>query len=123
MVDLKLHPPMLRIDVQGWHQLWAFKQRIEVPLAQVRSIRRAPGAARGFWKGWRLPGTHVPGLIVAGSYYQNGQWTFYDVVNSQNAVGVELDRARSGADYDRLVVEVASPEQAIRRVREALPST
>ena len=122
MVDLKLRPPMLKLEVQGWHQFWAFKRRIEVPLAQVRSIRRDPGAAQGFWKGWRMPGTHLPGLIVAGSYYRNGQWTFYDVVNSQAAVVVELAGANA-SHYDRLVVEVADPEQALRRVRGALKRT
>lgn len=110
------HSTHLNVEVQSWHRLWAFKRRLRVPLAAVQSVRRDPQAARGLWKGWRVPGTHVPGLIVAGSYYRNGRWVFYDVIRSENAVVIDL----RGADYDRLVVEVADPEQTVRRLRRAL---
>ena len=116
MVTLSVRPPTLEVRVQGWHQLWALKRQLHVPLAAVQSVRHDPDAARGFWKGLRLPGTHVPGLIVAGSYYQSGEWTFYDVVKSQNTVVVELKEA----DYDRLVVEVADPAATVRRLHHAL---
>lgn len=116
MVELTPRLPMLHVEVQGWHQLWALRRRLRLPLATVQEVRHDPEAARGLWKGWRLPGTHVPGLIVAGSYYQQGRWTFFDVVRSQNTVVVEL----RGANYDRLVVEVADPEATVERLRRAL---
>lgn len=115
MVEISLRGDMLRVDVQGLHKLWALKDRIEVPLASVRDVRRDPQAATGFWKGWRVPGTHVPGLIVAGTYYQSHQRVFYDVVRASRAIVIELE----GERYDRLVVEVEHPEREVARLRTA----
>jgi hypothetical protein len=116
MVDLIARPPHLQCEVRGWHQFLAFKRRLRLPLAAVQSVRRDLRAAAGLWKGVRLPGTHVPGLITAGSYYWAGAWTFYDVVDPHNAVVVEL----AGADYDRLVVEVADSKATVRAIRQTI---
>ena len=96
-------------DVRGLHQLWAFKRRIEVPRRRVVGARHDPEAARGWWKGWRMPGTHVPGLIIAGTYYLRGERVFWDVCDAARAVVVELD----GHDYDRLVIEVEDPAAVV----------
>jgi hypothetical protein len=116
MVDLSIDQGELRVDVRGWSRLWAFKRRLRVPLSKIRAARWDPAVARGWWKGWRLPGTHIPGVIVAGTFYRRGGREFWDVRAGPNAVTIELE----GGKYRRLVVEVANPEDAVRTINEAL---
>lgn len=111
MVEIHVEGERVAIEVQGLHKLWALKRRIEVPRSAVRSVRRAPAdAVRGWWKGWRIPGTHLPGVIVAGTFYRDGERHFWDVRHADHAVEIELD----GQAYDRLFVEVADPDAALR---------
>ena len=114
MVDISFDGSSLVIEPRGLHKLWAMRMRIVVPLSAVRSVRRAPpDIGTGLFKGWRLPGTHVPGLITAGSYLHDGHWTFWDVSGSgKNAIEVEL----TGTRYSRLVMDVADPDATVRRL-------
>jgi hypothetical protein len=110
MVEIQVDDNQVTFDVRGLHKLWAFKSKVEVPRAAVLSVRRlAPGEARGFWKGWRVPGTHLPGVIVAGTFLRDGERHFWDVIHSDRAIEVEL----VGQRYDRLFVEVPDPDAAL----------
>jgi hypothetical protein len=116
MVHVSIQSDRLRLDVEGWDKLWAFMDHLEVPLAQVREVRADPAAARGFWHGWKSPGTQIPGVITAGTYYQGGHATFYDVHDPQRAIVIELE----GGDYRRLVVEVEHPAEVVTRLQAAI---
>lgn len=102
-------------DVLGLHQLWALKRRLVVLRRQVVGARHDPTVTRGCWKGWRIPGTHVPGLIIAGTFYLHGARVFWDVRDASHAVVVELD----GHAYDRLVIEVEDPDAVVALLYEA----
>lgn len=116
MVELRFSEMALLIRVLGLHKLWAFKTEFTVPLASLRRVRRMkPSEITGIWKGWRLPGTHLPGLLVAGSYYSRGERHFWDVRDTSHAVAIEL----CDGPYDRLFIEVRDPEGAIEDLRQA----
>jgi hypothetical protein len=68
MVELKVSREKLILNVQGLDKLFAFKSRLEIPLEHVAGARVDPAIARGWWKGIRAPGTHVPGVIIAGTF-------------------------------------------------------
>jgi len=113
MVEIHADDDRLTIEVRGWHQFWAFKRKLHVPRSAVRAVRRLPhDALRGMWKGWRVPGTHLPGVIVAGTYFKDGERHFWDVRHPDSAIEIELD----GQTYDRLFVEVPDPDLAIREL-------
>jgi hypothetical protein len=118
MVDVTLRGDVAIFEPRGWSKLWTLEARLTVPLSAVRAVRRAPpGVGRGWWKGWRLPGTHLPGVIVAGSYYGDGAWTFWDVRGAgDRAIEVELE----GTRYRRLVVDVSDPEAEVERLGAAI---
>ena len=116
MVALSISNGTVTFELLGLHQLWALKRRITVPLSHVRAVRADPTVKLGWWKGWRLPGTHVPSLIVAGTYYQGGRCIFWDVVRPAGTIVVEL----TDEPYDELVVEVADPGAAVARLEAAL---
>ena len=95
-------------DVKGLHKLWALKSCLEVPRTHIRGARRDAAAVRG-WKGWRVPGTYVPGLITAGTFYLEGKRIFWDVSDPAKAVVVTLD----DEDYKQLIIEVEDPAAVI----------
>lgn len=113
MVDLSISNDMLELQVRGADKLWALKSSLEIPLKHVTGIRADPTIARGWWHGLRLPGTSIPGVITAGTFYQDGKRVFWDVHNPENTVVIELKDDR----YDELIVEVADPNSALELVK------
>jgi hypothetical protein len=109
MVELRVELGNLIIDVQGMDKLWSLRSRLEIPLAHVQGVSPANTEARGFFDALRLMGTYIPGLISAGTFYQDGGLVFWDVHDSANAIGIDLEHER----YHRLVVEVEDPAAAM----------
>jgi hypothetical protein len=111
MVEITTQGQSVQVDVRGLHKLLAFKGRLELPVSAVKSARRMDTKeVWAMWKGFRIPGTHLPGVIAAGTFYKNGEKHFWDVRNAARAIEIEL----SGAGYDRLYVEVEDPEATLR---------
>jgi hypothetical protein len=71
--------------------------------------------ARGY-HGIRTLGTNVPGVIAAGTFYQDGKRVFWDVHHPEKTIVIDLHDER----YNELVVEVADPEAAVRLIQNAL---
>lgn len=59
---------------------------------------------------------HVPGVIVAGTFHQDGQRVFWDVHDSAKAVVIEL----YDDTYQRLVIEVPDPRAAVEHIERAV---
>jgi hypothetical protein len=114
MTQIGIFGGRLKVEILGWHKLWSFKNRFDLPLDHVVSVNRLENE-RGLG-GLRMPGTAIPGIITAGSYYGKGKWTFWDVCNKQNAVVIGLQSER----YTSLVIETADPENAIAAIRTAI---
>ena len=117
MVDLSISGGNLVLNVRGADQLWAFKSSLEIPLQHVAGIRADAGIAKGWWHGWRLPGTNIPGVLTAGTFYQDGKRVFWDVHNPDNTVVIELRDER----YNQLVVEVEDPNAAVALMQSMAP--
>ena len=117
MVDVSVVDGKLLLHVRGADKLWAFKSSLEIPLEHVAGIKADPEKARGWFHGLKMPGTNIPGVITAGTFYQDGKRVFWDVHNPDNTVVIELRDER----YNELVVEVASPLETIGIVSAALP--
>ena len=116
MVELAVREGKLTMRVQGADKLWAFKSSLEIPLIHIAGVRADRDIARGWWHGVRVPGTNVPGVITAGTFYQDGKRVFWDVHNPVNTVVIALRDER----YDELVVEVANPQAALKMIQDAL---
>jgi hypothetical protein len=109
LVDLSIAEGKLVLHLRGMDQLWALKSSLEIPLQHIAGVRADPGFARGWCHGLRMPGTYIPGVITAGTFYQHGQRVFWDVHNPDNTVVIELRDER----YNELIVEVADPGAAV----------
>lgn len=116
MVELSVGTESLEFRVRGFHVLCAFRRKVTVPRHAVRGVGRPDlEVLRSLWKGWRAPGTHVPGLLVAGTFYRDGERHFWDVRHARGAVEIQLQ----GAEFDRLFVEVDDPERTIAEIEQA----
>jgi hypothetical protein len=105
----------LVVDITGLDKLWALKSSLTIPLANVRGVTADPGIAREP-KGLRAPGTHLPGVITAGTFHIDGEKVFWDVHDAAKAVVIELADQR----YARLVVEVEDPRATVAAIEAAL---
>jgi hypothetical protein len=116
MVDLSIAAGKLTLTVRGADKLWAFKSSLEIPLAHVASVRADPEVARGVYHGIRMPGTNLPGVITAGTFYEDGKRVFWDVHHPENSIVIDLQDER----FNQLIVEVADPQAAVSLIQSSL---
>lgn len=117
MVDISVDGDKLCLTVEGWDKLWALKSNLEIPVDHIKDVYPASEVTQGVdWLTIRAPGTFVPGIIAAGTFYQHGKTVFWDVHNREKAVAIELHDER----YNLLVVEVADPTAAISLIKDAI---
>jgi hypothetical protein len=110
LVDLSIAEGKLTLHVRGADKLWAFQSSLEIPLVHIAGVRADSEVARGWYHGIRMPGTNVPGVITAGTFYQDGKRVFWDVHHPEKPIVIDLHDER----YAELVVEVGDPEGSSR---------
>lgn len=117
MVKIAVDGADLEIQVQGMHKMWALKSSLRVPLSDIREVRHDAERARRFMPGFRAPGTHIPYVYTAGTYYQTDlRPDFWTVRNPENAIVIQC---RDDAAYDEVIVEVDDPAAAVALIRAA----
>jgi len=115
MATISIDGDHLTVEVHGADKLWALKSRLAIPLEHVRGATADPGMANEP-KGFKGPGTHLPGVIVAGTFHQDGQKVFWDVHDKSRAVVIELQ----DDTYQRLVVEVEDPRATVELIARSV---
>jgi len=115
MVDITIKDNALILEVEGLDKLWSLKSRLEIPLAHVTGVRADAENIGEWWRGVKLPGARIPGVIKAGTFYQNGQRIFWDIKHPENGIVIELTDDR----YKELIVEVTDPDQAVAQIQAA----
>lgn len=110
----------LRIELHGREQIWALRAKVEVPRDTIKDVRFEPEFRS--WRKWevRMPGTHAPKLLLAGSYWTEEGWDFMYIkrpvgfINPRvdNVLVIETDQNR----YCRVIVSI-DPEEAKQIVR------
>ncbi len=116
MVEVSVNDGKLMLHVCGADKLWALKSTLEVPLAHVAGVRADAEIARGWFHGLRMPGTNLPGVITAGTFYQDGKRVFWDVHHPEKTIVIELHDEQ----YNELIVEVEDPLLAVSLVQSAI---
>lgn len=115
MTEIEITTTELVIRVMGADRFLALKSELRIGLAHVVSAEADPAPARRVWKGLRLPGTSIPGVLTAGSFLQHGEWTFWDVHNADKAIVIRLQHEH----YSALVLEVEDPAGTARLISAA----
>jgi hypothetical protein len=114
MARVTIEDNTLIIEIEGLDKLWALKSRLDIPITNVRGATRDPGIVHDR-KGIRAPGTYLPGVITAGTFYQDGDRVFWDVKDPEKAVVIELADER----YARLVIQVDDPRAVVALIEQA----
>ncbi|MBA2683726.1 MAG: hypothetical protein H0U66_04480 [Gemmatimonadaceae bacterium] len=109
MVDIPVDGDKAVFAVEGLDKLWAFRSRLEIPLAHIKGVSANPALARGWYHGFRLLGTNVSGILTAGSFHRDGNNVFCDVHDPERTIVLELDHEF----YDQLIIEVPEPAKAV----------
>jgi hypothetical protein len=115
MAVVTIEADALTVKFRGIHRFWTLRRRLDVPLGHIVDARIDPLLASGR-PGWRLLGAELPGIVAAGRFISHGERAFWDVVNPDKALVIELREER----YARLVLEVDEPETVVDTVRRAL---
>jgi len=115
MAQIEMTPDTLIIRIEGADRLWALKSQLDIPLGHVAGAEPAEAEARQWLHGIRLGGTHLPGVISAGRFYEHGRRVFWDVRHPERAIAITLRDER----YSRLVVEVDDPAAAMAAIGNA----
>ena len=109
MVRIEKHDNQFIFEIEGMHKLWAFKSQITIPAAHIVRAHQDMETINGF-KGWRFPGTAIPFVLTAGSYYKESKPDFWDVANKDSCIIVEL----KDEHYRELIIEVENTEAALK---------
>jgi hypothetical protein len=112
MTNVTVSDGNLVFEVEGWDKLWSLRSRLVIPIKHVSGVYADPDIAKNWWQGLRLAGTHIPGVIAAGTFYRHGDWVFWDVHKPENAVVVDL----RDEHYGKLIIEVADPTETVNRI-------
>lgn len=115
MARIEVTSKTLVVHVTGVDRFLGFKSQLEVPLTHVTAAEAHPEIAKAWWKGWRAPGTDIPRVITAGTFYRDGKRLFWDVHHPERTIVIHL----ADDEYDALVVEVEEPEATAQAIGRA----
>ncbi len=115
MVEITFDRQDMILSVKGFHKLWALKSELRISLSHVLQAR-GPNGEISNPKGWKSPGTYIPGVIIAGTYRHHGKKVFWDVVDKGKAIIIDLH----DDDYQQIVVEVENPMNSIKQINQKI---
>lgn len=118
MVNVSVEGTEAVFEVEGFDKLWAFRSRLQIPLAHIINVEANTEQVGRWWHGLKIIGTEVPGLFAAGTFRFHGEIVFWDVRDSANAIILSLDHER----YRKLIIEVTNPIETVERVRLGIAS-
>lgn len=102
----------VEVEIEGWNKLLSFKGSITMPRGAITRVYVRPDDLRPPWV--RMPGTHIPTVIAAGTYYGSERTEFWNTRFKDNCIVFELQ----DFDYTRVVVDVDDPSEIL----EAFPN-
>jgi hypothetical protein len=95
----------LVVDVRGVERAMKLLSRLRIPLEHVQGAEADPEIEHTLWRGWRIPGVHLPGV------------RFYDVHGHRDkTIVIHL----KDETYDRLIVEVPDPAEVVTKINDAV---
>ncbi len=116
MVKHEVIDGILHLEVEGMDKFFAFKSKLSIPLSHITGIRVDTEVVHQWWHGIRLPGSNIPGLLTAGTFYQHGKRIFWDIHHPEQTVIISLDHE----SYNELVIEVENPDAFVTEIQAKL---
>jgi hypothetical protein len=98
----------------GLVRLWALSRGHECPITAISDV--GVSERKGLVKGWRFPGTHLPGVMTAGTFRSHGDKDLWMVGRAKEVLVIELH----DQPYRHLIVQVEDPHAAVEALRAAM---
>jgi len=110
MVKVILTKDKVKVKLTGWDKILALKRELNIPVSKIAKIYPCPNdITPPFFK---FPGTRIPKVLVAGTYYGKGKKEFWCTKYKKNCLVFELRDWK----YTRVVIDVFN----ISEVKEQL---
>jgi hypothetical protein len=98
----------------GLVRLWALSKGHDCPVTNITDVGVSP--RKGLVKGWKVPGTHLPGIMTAGTFRSHGEKDLWMVGRAKEVLVIELH----DQPYRHLIVQVEDPHAAVEALRAAM---
>ncbi len=118
MANVEVNGKNLEIHVTGLDRILALTSTVSVPLTHVSGADQDVEEASVVFHGLKFPGTGIPGVVTAGSFLKQDEWTFWDVHDPNQAVIIRLHDEH----YSRLVIGVNDPAATVALIQAAVAS-
>lgn len=102
---VEIHEDHLVVNIRGIERSMSLLSSLRIPLEHIQGAEADPEIEHTLWRGWRLPGVHVPGV------------RFYDVHGHRDRTVVIRLKDET---YNRLVVEVEDPAEIVAKINDAV---
>lgn len=89
-MNLSIIDNQLRIELEWYEQLWAFTlaKTLDIPLSHIENV--TTDKPQSNWREIRAPGTFLPGVIKAGTYYTSRGKEFWYVTGDRDYLVLSL---------------------------------
>ncbi|MEK6646794.1 MAG: hypothetical protein AABY84_09005 [Candidatus Firestonebacteria bacterium] len=112
MVEILIKSDKVIISILGLHKLLACKSQIELTRKNIKSVKHLDRYLKPPF--WRIPGTYIPWVIIAGTYYGRKRKEFWDVIpNSGKGIVIDLENDK----YTKVVVDIENPVVTIKEIQ------
>jgi hypothetical protein len=114
---------MAQLDVDGDHlvvrmgiidAMLSMRSSMRFPLTSVKNVYVDPVAGEEP-KGFKAPGTAIPGTLTKGTFHFDGVKTFWNIWRGTLVVVVELRDEK----FDRIVIEQGNPDAVVEKITKA----
>ena len=114
-MQLHIHQKHLAITFSFWEKVWGFHGNFSIPLDHIENVTMTLPPSH--WTDMRAPGSFLPGVIKAGTYFtKNGKEYWYVTRGEKKFITIELEQDR----YKRIVLSLpkyASIPDALLQMR------
>ncbi|MEQ9000209.1 MAG: hypothetical protein RID53_27340 [Coleofasciculus sp. B1-GNL1-01] len=119
IMNLTIFDQKLRIELEWYEQLWAFTldKLWEIPLNHIISVTTDEPPSS--WTEIRAPGTALPGVIKAGTYYSSRGKEFWYVTRDRNYLVLALQ----DEPYQKIVLTLDQNDFWAERIQQAQASS
>ena len=116
-MNLKIIDNKLQIELEWFEQLWAFhlSKTIEIPLDRIE--RATTVEPQSNWAEIRAPGTFLPGVIKAGTYYTSRGKEFWYVTKERDYLTLQLNDEY----FQRIILTVDNSEAWAEQINQRTP--
>jgi hypothetical protein len=117
-MNLSVSNHMLQIEMEWYEQLWAFQfqRTLEIPLSHIERVTTEEPLSN--WAELRAPGTFLPGVIKAGTYYTSRGKEFWYVTRSKDYLTLDL----RDEPYRRIILTLDYSQVWAERINGAIAS-